>query len=261
MGALATGWNPGRFINSPGAYSSRTAGSTAKPWFHGTVRAWGTCVLALTLCVACGQPTAPQTAPLDGSSTSTHEAGPVNPARVARTRSSLPPGYEVSALPPVATPMALWGIGEYPASAPVDCARSLTTADGPVSGWSASGPGGIVHVGVAGSVGSVGRPPTPEGCTPWTVTTDRTQGVVTFTGSPELADGATVGLVTDMRTVVEGGTETDSRAESVVAYLGAPVAHLAYVVVVTDPGASGPALEPGFAARLLTETVAAIRGE
>jgi hypothetical protein len=71
-----------------------------------------------------------------------------------------------------------------------------------------------------------------------------------------IAGTTTLGLATDMTSKVEGGTETHSRAETFVAYLGA---YVVYVVLVTDPGASGPPLEQGFASNLLLETVSAIR--
>ena len=64
-------------------------------------------------------------------------------------------------------------------------------------------------------------------------------------------------MVSDATTVVEGGTETHSRAATFSAYLDG---HVAYVAVVTDPGSAGPALGPDFAATLLAKTVSALRG-
>jgi hypothetical protein len=64
-------------------------------------------------------------------------------------------------------------------------------------------------------------------------------------------------MATAATTVVEGGTETHSSADTFVAYL---TDHVVYVTVVTDPGSSAPALGAPFAADLLVKTVATIRG-
>jgi Domain of unknown function (DUF5642) len=172
-------------------------------------------------------------------------------------RTKLPPDYELSALPADASPMALWGIGTSPNSDPLECATLVTpvTSDVPVNGWSASGPGGIVYVVVAEAHAGP-SPVTPNDCVPWTMSTDHTNAVIALTDVPAIAQATTLGLTTDMTSKVEGGTETHSRADTSVAYLDG---YVAYVVVVTDPGASGPPLEPGFASQLLVETVSAIR--
>ncbi|MGA9376551.1 MAG: DUF5642 family protein, partial [Mycobacterium sp.] len=59
-------------------------------------------------------------------------------------------------------------------------------------------------------------------------------------------------------TVVEGGTETRSYADTVTAYLDS--GFVASVTVVTDPGSDLPVLGPDVAARLLARTVTAVRG-
>ena len=64
-------------------------------------------------------------------------------------------------------------------------------------------------------------------------------------------------MVTEAKTVVEGGTETNSRAHTFTAYLGD---YLAFVTVVTDPGSPNPPLGQDFAAALLVKTVSALRG-
>lgn len=219
------------------------------------MRVFAFCVV-LALCAACGQAAAPQpssSAPASSSAV----VFTVTPSNVVRARTKLPPDYEISALPADATPTALWGIGNTWTSDPPDCVSLVTpiTSDVPVNGWSASGPGGIAYVVVAEA--NVGfEPAIPAGCAPWTMFTDHTDAVIAFTDSPVIAGTTTLGLTTDMTSKVEGGTETHSRAQTFVAYLGA---YVAYAVVVTDPGASGPPLEPGFASNLLVETVSAIR--
>lgn len=74
---------------------------------------------------------------------------------------------------------------------------------------------------------------------------------------PVVEGADVVGMRTDAVTVVEGGTETRLHAQTFVAALGR---YVCVVSVVTDPGSPQPALPPDFAARLLTETVAALRG-
>jgi hypothetical protein len=72
-----------------------------------------------------------------------------------------------------------------------------------------------------------------------------TTGVVTLVGAPAIEGAATVGMVTGSTNTVEGGVETHSHAETFTAYLGD---HVAYVAVVTDPGAASQ-LRQGVAAR------------
>jgi hypothetical protein len=63
-------------------------------------------------------------------------------------------------------------------------------------------------------------------------------------------------MSTAVATVVEGGTETRSRADTFVAYLGD---HVCFVALITDPGSPSPNLDAGFAADLLATAVAALR--
>jgi hypothetical protein len=213
------------------------------------------CVLAL-LVAGCGQPSAPH--PGAAGTTTSAAVTTVNPANVKRVRMSLPPGYEFSALPPDASPVALWGIGTSWTSDPPQCAGVLapTSADTPLDGWSASGAGGIVYaVAATAHVGS--GPDVPGECASWTIATQHTSAAVTMVDAPPLPDATTVGATADVTTKVEGGSETHSQTQTFVAYLGE---YLVYVVVVTDPGASGPALAPGFAAKLLGDAVSALRG-
>ncbi|MCV7083867.1 DUF5642 family protein, partial [Mycolicibacterium insubricum] len=75
--------------------------------------------------------------------------------------------------------------------------------------------------------------------------------------APSVEAAQTVGMRTDANTVVEGGTETRSHADTFVAHLGD---YVCVVALVTDPGSPHPALGPQFASDLLTETVSALRG-
>ncbi|MGV0873116.1 DUF5642 family protein [Mycolicibacterium sp. XJ879] len=201
---------------------------------------------------ACGTPPVP-------TPTSTTELR-VNPARIDRVRGDLPAGYEFTGIADGTAPAALWGYGEGWTADPPQCGaladpipEATTTA-----GWSASGPGGIVYAVVLGAPHPVGLDPAlPDECLRWTVSGGQGQGIVTIAPAPTVAHATTVATVTDSTTVVEGGTQTRSYAHTVTAYLGS---HVAFVVVVTDPGSPNPQLGQDFAAGLLVETVSALRG-
>jgi len=75
--------------------------------------------------------------------------------------------------------------------------------------------------------------------------------------APAIDGAATVGLSITATTVVEGGTETHSHADTFTAYLGE---YVAFITVVTEPGSPNPALGQDFAAELLVKTVSALRG-
>lgn len=215
------------------------------------MRVFASCV-AIALCAACAQPAAPP-----APSAAATGVGAVNPARVERVRADLPTGYEVTPLPVGAAPVALWGLGSQWSADPAECAGLGDPAGGaPVRGWSASGPGGIVHAVVADApVGLDGA--LVDSCDAWTVSSGHTSGAVHVVDPPAIDGAATAGMFTDATTTVEGGTETHVHADTFVAYLGD---HVAYVTVVTDPGSSEPPLGPGFASDLLVKTVAALRG-
>jgi hypothetical protein len=209
---------------------------------------------ALSLCVAaCGQspPSAPTTA-TSGASRA------VNPARIDRVRADLPSGYEVAALSGRAAPVTFWGLGFDWAADPPRCgALADPVADAATTrGWSASGAGGIVYAVVAGSAATLDPSLTDE-CRQWTVSAGRTSGSVTMVAAPAIDGATTVGLSTTATTVVEGGTETHSHADTFTAYLGG---YVAFITVVTDPGSPNPSLGQDFAAELLVKTVSALRG-
>ncbi|MGZ8802726.1 MAG: DUF5642 family protein [Mycobacterium sp.] len=219
------------------------------------MRLFAVCALAL-LCAACGQPLEPTP-----TSSSTKSGSPeVNPAKIDRARDGLPNGYEVAAYTGPPTPITLWGFGVEAVSEPPQCLALAVPAVDPATtrGWSASGPGGIVYAVVARSV----QPEAPDAallaeCAQWTLRSGRTEGTVTGQPGPAVDAAQALGMSTSATTVVEGGTETRSRADTFVAYLSD---YVCFVALVTDPGSPSPTLESGFAAGLLVETVSALRG-
>ena len=173
-------------------------------------------------------------------------------------RIELPGGYEVAPLSGRAAPVAFWGLGpEWTAEPPRCAAFADPGADATTAkGWSASGAGGIVYAVVAASNAMLDPSLTDE-CGQWTVSAGHTTGSVTGVAGPEIDGAATVGLSSTTATVVEGGTETHSHADTFAAYLPG---YIAFVTVVTDPGAPNPSLGQDFAAELLVKTVSALRG-
>lgn len=220
-------------------------------WYHSFMRGYAICLGAVLVVAGCAtpQPATPT------SSSAIESSAVVNPAAVARVRSELPTGYEVGDLAEHAAPASFWGLKPHWIAEPTQCgALADPGAGAPVRGWSASGPGGIIYALVAGP--GV-RSPAPEGCTAWTLTGGRTTAAVNAVEPPAIADTPTVAMSTVATTVVEGGTETRSHADTVNAYLDS--GYVASVTVVTDPGSALPALEPDVAARLLAQTVTAVR--
>jgi hypothetical protein len=221
-------------------------------WYHSHMRRYAIC-LGASLVVGCGgaEPAAPATTSATGSSAA------VNPAAVARVRTELPPGYEVGNLTDHAAPASFWGLPPNWTADPAHCAALADPGAGtPMRGWSASGPGGIVYALVAGP--GAASPGASDECTTWTVAGGRTTAVVTAVEPPAITDTPTVAMSTVATTVVEGGTETRSHADTVTAYLDS--GFVASVTVVTDPGSDVAVLGPDVAARLLAHTVSAVRG-
>jgi Domain of unknown function (DUF5642) len=209
---------------------------------------------AVALCAACGTPETPLPA---GSSTPPSHAVGIDLGGVARVRGDLPAGYEVGELVGRVAPLALWGFGPQWVADPPQCG---VLADPPVDGatvrgWSASGSGGIVYVMAA--AGTALDPAVPGECADSTLTAGHTSGTVATVDGPTIAGATTLGLRVESTTVVEGGTETHSHADTFTAYLEG---HVASVTVVTDPGSAGEALDADFAAGLLVKTVSALRG-
>jgi hypothetical protein len=219
------------------------------------VRVFASC-LAVALCAACGPSDAPR--PAAGSTVSSSQAAGVNVADVARVRGDLPAGYEVADLVGRVAPLAFWGFGPQWVADPPQCG---VLADPPVDGatvrgWSGSGSGGIVYVVAAAALGAP-DPALIGECGTSTLTAGHTSGTVTTVEAPAIEAATTLGVRTEATTVVEGGTETHSHADTFTAYFEG---YAAYVTVVTDPGASAPVLGADFAAALLVKTVSALRG-
>ena len=185
----------------------------------------------------------------------------MNPANIERVRGELPAGYEVAEVSGRASPLAFWGFGADWTADPPQCgALADPVADGATTrGWAGSGVGGIVYAVVTGSPPAQVPfdPALIAECGQWTLASGHTTGTVTLVPAPTVGGAATVGMTTEATTVVEGGTETHSRAHTFTAYLGD---YVAFVTVVTDPGSPDPALGPDFAAALLVNTVSALRG-
>ena len=160
-----------------------------------------------------------------------------------------------------AAPVTFWGFGPGWVAEPPRCGVLGSPAgDGATTiGWSGSGPGGIVHTVVIGSPEApvTFDPAVLAECGQWTVFSGNTTGTVSLIDAPPIDGATTVGMATDANTVVEGGTETASTANTFSAYLGE---YLVFVTVVTDPGSPNPVLGQEFAADLLVKTVSALRG-
>ncbi|MGO9155793.1 DUF5642 family protein [Mycobacterium sp.] len=187
----------------------------------------------------------------------------VNPANIKRVVRELPPGYEVSTgIPSGASPRVIWGLEAGARAKPPQCARLADPGNGPdqsAQGVSGSGSGGIVDAIVVFVPGLAG-PLAPDhdvvaACGQWTMT-GRTSVSVRLTDAPRIDGAETLGMVADIRTSVESGTEIDSRAYTFTAYLGD---YYAFTTLTTDPGSALPALPPQFAADLLVKTVSTLR--
>jgi Domain of unknown function (DUF5642) len=213
---------------------------------------------AVALCVAaCGQPSRPSSSITPVPSAPSIQ---VNPANIERVRGEVPDGYEVADVADRAAPVALWGFGPDWTADPPQCGVLAHPVVEPVTtrGWSGSGAGGIVYAVVTGA------PPDPvefdpaliAECGQWTLSAGHTSGTVTFVAAPAIEGVATVGIATATTTVVEGGTETHSHADTFTAYLGD---YVTFVAVVTDPGSPNPPRGQDFAAALLVKTVSALR--
>lgn len=220
------------------------------------MRLFAVCALVL-LGTACGGQSL-ESAPASSPTESASEE--ITPARIDRARSELPDGYEVAAYTGPAAPLTLWSFGDRPVSDPPQCLALAEPAvdSTETTGWSASGPGGIVYAAVA----PLSHPEAPDAallaeCARWTLTSGHTVGTVTAHPGPVIEAARTVAMSTVATTVVEGGTETRLHAATFVAYLAD---YVCLVALVTDPGSSSPALGAGFAADLLTAAVSALRG-
>jgi hypothetical protein len=223
--------------------------------------------LAMTLLVAgCAQPPAPAPGPVLPSPTRSSSAHgtAVNPANIKRIGHELPPGYEVtSGIPGAASPRVIWGLEAPATTKPPQCAILADPGNGreqSAQGVSGSGSGGIVDAVVVALPGLPGPVALDRNavaaCAQWTMVAGHTTAGVRLTDAPHLDGTETLGMVTDIRTSVESGTEIDSRAYTFIAYLDD---YYAFTTLTTDPGSVLPALPAQFAADLLVKTVSTLR--
>ncbi|HWT49816.1 MAG TPA: DUF5642 family protein [Mycobacterium sp.] len=189
----------------------------------------------------------------------------VNPANIKRVVRELPPNYEVTTgIPGGASPRVIWGL-EPDASGtrakPPRCAILADPGDGrdqSAQGVSGSGTGGIVDAVVVALPGPVGLDHNVvAACGHWTMSAGHTTASVRLTEPPHIDGADTLGMMVDIKSSVESGTEIDSRTYTFTAYLGN---YYAFTTLTTDPGSALPALPPRFAADLLVETVSTLRG-
>ncbi|HEX9833167.1 MAG TPA: DUF5642 family protein [Mycobacterium sp.] len=212
------------------------------------------CAAVALLAAACGSSDSPP----PGATTPPGVSTQVDPARIDRVREDLPDGYEVADIAGPLAPTSLWGFGALWSADPPQCGLLADPVVDPAStkGWSGSGTGGIVYAVVAELTVGI-DPAVAAECGQWTLSAGQASGSVTLTTAPTIESAQTVAMATSTRTVVEGGTETHSHADTVTAYLDD---HVAFVIVVTDPGSPNPQLGADFAGALMVKTVAALRG-
>jgi hypothetical protein len=221
---------------------------------------WIGAVLTL-LVTACGHSPAPK--PSASPSPPAHGTA-VNPANIKRVVRELPPNYEVTTgIPSGASPRVIWGLEADAAdirAKPPQCAALADPGNGrnqSAQGVSGSGAGGIIDSIVVALPGPVDLDHNLVAvCGQWTMTAGHTTASVRLTDPPHIDGAETLGMVVDIKSSVESGTETDSRAYTFTAYLGN---YYAFTTLTTDPGSALPALPPQFAADLLVKTVSTLR--
>jgi hypothetical protein len=218
----------------------------------------------IALSAACARSPTPGAAHVSPS-TQAPRGTVVNPANIKRVGRELPSGYEVTAgIPSAASPRVVWRLEAGVSAKPPQCAILADPADGhdqSAQGISGSGSGGIVDAVVVSVPGLPGPLALDDyvvaACGQWTMAAGRTTASVRLTDPPRIDGAETLGMVADVRTTVESGTEIDSRAYTFTAYLGD---YYAFTTLTTDPGSALPALPPQFAADLLVKTVSTVRG-
>ncbi len=219
-------------------------------WYQHRVRTLAAFAVVTLCAAACGG--APDPSATSGAGAPNLS---VNPARLDRVRAEVPDGYEVGDAVGRISPAAFWGLGEQWSADPPQCAALADPSTaGPARAWSASGPGGTVYAAVAPA-----RPFDPaleSDCADWTVSAGRTTGSVVLVPAPTIDNAQTVAMDSTTTTVVEGGTEFRSHGDTITAYLGD---YVAFIAVLTDPGAPNTQLGQEFAAALMAKTVSALR--
>ncbi|OBH39171.1 hypothetical protein A5692_08525 [Mycobacterium sp. E342] len=213
------------------------------------------------LVAACAHAPAPAPSP---TSTKAPPPTAVNPANIKRVVRELPPGYEATtAIPSGASPQVIWSLGPDAWDTkvrPPQCGVLADPGHGrdqAAQGVSASGSGGIVDAVVVALPAPGARPDdVVAACGRWTMTAGHSTASVHLTDAPRIDGAQTLGMVADVKSSVESGTEIDSRTYTFIAYLGN---FYAFTTLTTDPGSVVPALPPQFAADLLVKTVSTLR--
>ncbi len=224
---------------------------------RGHTRAGGAGV-ALALAALAGGCTASAPPPVPTSAAPSRPAG-LSPERIKRVTGLLPAGYEYGDAAGKTSPAQIWGLGPDARTDPPVCAALIDPPGGVPeagTGVSGSGPGGILYAVVAAAPAL--DPALAEDCATFTVTFARTSVDVRVIDAPPVVGARTVGLASDGRTLVEGGGEIDTHAET---YLADVDGYRVITAAVTDPGSAAPPLPAGFAADLLVAAVAELRGE
>lgn len=227
-----------------------------RPFWIGPVMA-----TALTLTVAgCSHPAAPKP-PAAPAKSPPPTTVAVNPANIKRIVRDLPPGYEASTgIPSGASPRVIWSLDPDAKVKPAQCGTLANPGigrDQSAQGVSGSGGGGIVDAVVVALPGPVEFPQDlVAACAHWTMTDEHSTARVRLTDAPHVDGAETLGVVADIKSSVESGTEIDSRTYTFIAYLGN---YYAFTTLTTDPGSALPVLPPQFAADLLVKTVSMLR--
>jgi hypothetical protein len=176
----------------------------------------------------------------------------------------MPSGYEVTTdIPSGASPRLIWSLEARTTARPAQCAALADPGNGrdqSAQGVSGSGTGGIVDAVLVAFPGLPGPLDLDQNvvaaCRQWTMAAGHSTVSVRLTDPPRIDGAETLGMVVDIKTSVESGTEIDSRSYTFTAYLGS---YYAFTTVTTDPGSVLPALTPQFAADLLVKTVSTLR--
>ncbi len=213
--------------------------------------------LMVAACAHSPAPT-PSSAPTKSPSAS---AVAVHPANIKRVVLELPPGYEVTTgIPGKASPRVIWNLKADVTAKPPRCVTLADPGNGhdqSAQGVSGSGSGGIIDAVVVELPGPVDFPrDLVAACGQWSMTAGHTTASVRLTDAPHVDGAETLGMVADIKSSVESGTEIDSRAYTFTAYLGN---YYAFTTLTTDPGSPLPPLPPQFAADLLVKTVSTLR--
>jgi Domain of unknown function (DUF5642) len=220
----------------------------------------------LLLVAACGSPRSSHPASPSGPASPAPIAA-VNPANFKKVVRELPPGYEVNTgIPSAASPQLTWTLADGATATPPQCAALADPGprggrDGSAQEVSGSGSGGIVNVVLVAFAALPGRVELDSdvvgACGQWTMTAAHTTVSARLVDPPHIDGSDTLGMLVDIKTSVESGTEIDSRAYTFTAYLGD---YYAFTTVTTDPGSVLATLTPQFAADLLVKTVSTLRG-